>query len=64
MNRIQSIWRRLCVHLCLPADTIANSEIPNSCQACHKHKDEDVNKLNEDLKKIQAAMDWGAKTKP
>jgi len=27
-------------------------------------KDEDVNKLNEDLKKIQAAMDWGAKTKP
>ncbi len=48
----------------LPADTIANSEIPNSCQACHKHKDEDVNKLNEDLKKIQAAMDWGAKTKP
>ncbi|HEA66706.1 MAG TPA: hypothetical protein ENI07_07790 [Desulfobacterales bacterium] len=40
----------------LPEDTIANPEIPNSCQACHKHKDEDVNKLNEDLKKIQAAM--------
>lgn len=35
----------------LPEDTIANPEIPNSCQACHKHKDEDVNKLNEDLKK-------------
>ncbi len=29
----------------LPKDTLANPKIPNSCQTCHKHKDEDLNDL-------------------
>jgi hypothetical protein len=29
----------------LPKDTLANPEIPNSCQTCHQHKDEDLNDL-------------------
>jgi hypothetical protein len=32
----------------LPKDTLENPEIPNSCQACHKHKDEDLKKLQRD----------------
>jgi hypothetical protein len=31
----------------LPIDTLRNPNIPNSCQACHKHKDEDLKKLQE-----------------
>jgi hypothetical protein len=34
----------------LPKDTLANPAIPNSCQPCHKHK-------NQDLKQLQAAYD-------
>jgi hypothetical protein len=34
----------------LPKDTLANPVIPNSCQTCHKHK-------NQDLKQLQAAYD-------
>jgi hypothetical protein len=26
----------------LPKDTLANPNIPNSCQTCHQHKDEDL----------------------
>ena len=37
----------------LPEDTLKDPTIPNSCQACHKHKDEDVKKLNEDWKKLK-----------
>ncbi len=33
----------------LPEDTIANPKIPNSCQTCHKHK-------NESLERLQ--MEW------
>jgi formate-dependent nitrite reductase cytochrome c552 subunit len=29
----------------LPKDTLANPEVPNSCQTCHKHKDEDLSEL-------------------
>jgi hypothetical protein len=29
----------------LPKDTLANPDIPNSCQTCHQHKDEDRNAL-------------------
>jgi hypothetical protein len=29
----------------LPKDTLAKPEIPNSCQTCHKHKDEDLKDL-------------------
>ena len=31
----------------LPKDTLANAVIPNSCQTCHKHKDQDLKKLQE-----------------
>jgi len=31
----------------LPKDTLANSAVPNSCQTCHKHKDADLNKLQQ-----------------
>jgi hypothetical protein len=34
----------------LPKDTLNNPVIPNSCQTCHKHK-------NQDLKQLQAAYD-------
>ena len=29
----------------LPKDTLENPKIPNSCQTCHKHKDEDLTDL-------------------
>ncbi len=29
----------------LPEDTLKNPKIPNSCQTCHKHKDEDLKEL-------------------
>lgn len=38
----------------LPAETIKNKDVPNSCQTCHKHK-------NEDLKELQA--EWDALSK-
>jgi hypothetical protein len=38
----------------LPIDTI-NSKIPNSCQACHKHKKDDMKKLQE--KAFPGSMD-------
>jgi hypothetical protein len=44
----------------LPEVTLKNPALPNSCQSCHKHKDQDLNKLNDDLKKIQAQLDWRA----
>ena len=31
----------------LPKDTLNNPELPNSCQTCHKHKNEDPKKLQE-----------------
>jgi hypothetical protein len=31
----------------LPKDTLANPVIPNSCQTCHKHKGQDLKKLQE-----------------
>ncbi len=34
----------------LPRDTLANPVIPNSCETCHKHK-------GQDLQKLQAAFD-------
>ncbi len=29
----------------LPSETIKNKEMPNSCQTCHKHKNQDLNEL-------------------
>ena len=34
----------------LPKDTLENPAIPNSCQTCHRHK-------NEDLKELQQRYD-------
>lgn len=31
----------------VPKDTIDNPEVPNSCQACHKHKDANLRELQE-----------------
>lgn len=36
------------VFVCLlPKDTIENPDLPNSCQVCHKHKNDDLRKLQE-----------------
>jgi len=32
----------------LPSDTLKNPKVPNSCQTCHKHKNEDINKLQKE----------------
>ena len=42
----------------LPEDTLKNPAIPNSCQACHKHKDEDVKKLDEEWKELNKLYSW------
>jgi len=39
----------------LPKDTIENPEVSNSCQACHKHKKDDLKKLQE--KAFPGSMD-------
>lgn len=31
----------------LPKETLADPKVPNSCQACHRHKDEDLKSLQE-----------------
>jgi hypothetical protein len=36
----------------LPKDTIKNPIIPNSCQTCHKHKNEDLKELQEEWEKL------------
>jgi hypothetical protein len=36
----------------LPEDTLKNPDLPNSCKTCHKHKNEDLNKLNEEWKAL------------
>ncbi len=36
----------------LPEDTLKNPKVPNSCQACHKHKNEDLNVLQEAWKTL------------
>jgi hypothetical protein len=36
----------------LPSDTLKNPDIPNSCQACHKHKNDDLKELQEEWEKL------------
>jgi hypothetical protein len=49
----------------LPADTIKNPKVPNSCQACHKHKDSDVKELNEEWRElVQLPKPVGRQIKP
>jgi hypothetical protein len=42
----------------LPKDTIKNPEVPNSCQACHKHKNDDLKKLQEKAFPGSMKDDW------
>ena len=42
----------------LPKDTLTNPAIPNSCQTCHKHKGQDLKKLQETYEA------WVAASKP
>ena len=39
-----------------PKDTLANPEIPNSCQTCHRHKDEDLTELQARYEKLSARV--------
>ena len=32
----------------LPEDTLRNKKVPNSCQACHKHKNQDLKELQQE----------------
>lgn len=36
----------------LPEDTLRNSAIPNSCQTCHKHKNQDLKELQKQWEKL------------
>ena len=36
----------------LPEDTLNNPKVPNSCQTCHKHKNEDLEKLDREWKAL------------
>lgn len=36
----------------LPEDTLKNPAIPNSCQTCHQHKDEDLKDLQQRFEKL------------
>jgi len=36
----------------LPADTLKNKDIPNSCQTCHRHKDENLKALDDKWKSL------------
>lgn len=36
----------------LPEDTLKNPKVPNSCQTCHKHKNEDLNDLQAQWEKL------------
>ena len=51
----------------LPKDTLANPDIPNSCQTCHKHKDEDLKDLQrryDELTKREPAAPASAAAAP
>ena len=37
-----------------PRDTLKDPAVPNSCQACHKHKDVDLKKLQKDAFPLEA----------
>jgi hypothetical protein len=42
----------------LPKDTLTNKGVPNSCQACHKHKNDDLKKLQEKAFPGSMKDDW------
>lgn len=41
----------------VPKDTLANPEVPNSCQACHRHKDADLEKFQKVYEPTPSALD-------
>ena len=45
----------------LPKDTLENPDIPNSCQTCHKHKDEDLKQLQERYDELTRRVPKGKK---
>ena len=45
----------------LPKDTLENPDIPNSCQTCHKHKDEDLKELQERYDELSRRVPKGEK---
>ena len=47
------------VFICLkPKDTLKNPKLPNSCQACHAHKNDDMKKLQEKAFPGSGDLDW------
>lgn len=36
----------------LPEDTLKNPKVPNSCQTCHQHKDQDLKELDKKYKQL------------
>ena len=36
----------------LPEDTLKNPKVPNSCQTCHKHKNDDLQELQAKWEKL------------
>ncbi|MFH1122862.1 MAG: multiheme c-type cytochrome [Pseudomonadota bacterium] len=36
----------------LPQDTLRNPDVPNSCQTCHKHKNQDLKELQENWERL------------
>lgn len=46
----------------LPEDTLKNTKIPNSCQTCHKHKNDDLNELQAKWKALAVIPKPAGKT--
>jgi hypothetical protein len=45
----------------LPKDTLANPAIPNSCQTCHEHKDQDLQELQQRYDELTRRVPKGVK---
>lgn len=45
----------------LPEDTLKNPKVPNSCQTCHKHKNDDLNELQAAWEKLSVLPKPAAK---
>ena len=58
MGKLPQAVQVVCVTL-LPKDTMKNPMIPNSCQACHKHKNHSLQKLQTAYKPTPSILDDG-----
>ncbi len=45
----------------LPKDTLENPDVPNSCQTCHRHKDEDLKELQKRYDELTRRVPKGKK---